>query len=311
VIGPEQLTAGMVKAPAVLPSGMPLGSGSLKDWTEALVPFSNAGFAAVEVHNGWLPFPDFDSSETSKLLAAAKSASVAIPSVAIARKSVIEPGQEESNLSFTLRGLEVAAELGAGVVCIGLHPELTEAQRDARYFWEAEGRTDPTDSQTWSNAVARTQEIGNRAKDLGLLLSLEIYEDTLLGSPASAIKFLNDVGMSHVGLNPDIGNLLRLDRPVSDWKEMLEATLPVTNYWHVKNYVRQESPTGAITSPTNLENGIIDYAEALAMAEGFGFEGIIVCEQYSDDWLEVIVENRLYLEALLTQSGSQKRTEVA
>jgi hypothetical protein len=47
------------------------------------------------------------------------------------------------------------------------------------------------------------------------------------------------------------------------------------------------------------------------MAEGFGFEGIIVCEQYSDDWLEVLVENRLYLEALLTQSGSQKRTEVA
>ena len=311
MISPEKLTAGMVKAPSVLPSGMPLSSGNLADWTNALTPFRDAGFTAVEVHNGWLPFPDFDSLETAKLITAAKSASVTIPSVAIARKSVIEPGQEDSNLAFTLRGLEVAAELGAGVVCIGLHPELTEAQRDARYFWEAAGRTDPTDSKTWSTAVSRTQEIGNRAKELGLLLSLEIYEDTLLGSAASAVKFLNDVGMSHVGLNPDIGNLLRLDRPVSDWRGMFEATLPFTNYWHVKNYVRKESPTGATTSPTNLENGIIDYAEALAMAEGFGFEGIIVCEQYSDDWLEVLVENRLYLEALLTLSSTHKRNEVA
>lgn len=311
MIGPEQLTAGMVKAPAVLPSGMPLRSGSVNDWTSALETFSEAGFRAVEVHNGWLPFPEFGASETKKLLAAAQSASVTIPSVAIARKSVIEPGQGETNLAFTLRGLEIAAELGAKVVCIGLHPELNQAQKDAQFFWEAKGRHDPTDPQTWSTAVSRTREIGERAKQLGLALSLEIYEDTLLGSAESATRFLDDVGMAHVGLNPDIGNLLRLDRPMTDWKEMFEATLPVTNYWHVKNYIRRENESGATTSPTNLENGVIDYAQALEMAEGFGFEGIIVCEQYSDDWLEVMIENRIYLEGLLAQSSDKNRNEVA
>lgn len=308
LISSDQLTAGMVKASTVLTSGAPLGSGNLNDWVKALTPFRDAGFQSIEIHNGWLPFPEFDTSATAKLLSAAKSASLRIPSVAIARKSVIEPGKGESNLAFTLKGLEVAAELGAQMVCIGLHPELTQAQMDARYFWEAAGRKDPEDSDTWSVAVTRTQEIGNRAKELGLGLSLEIYEDTLLGSPSSSIRFLQDVGMSNVGLNPDIGNLIRLDREVSDWKEMLEATLPFTNYWHVKNYTRESTDNGASTKPASLEDGVIDYAQALEMADGFGFEGVIVCEQYSDDWLEVLTENRLYLEQLLSEYDSSSRT---
>jgi sugar phosphate isomerase/epimerase len=307
VIGSEQLTAGMVKATSSLPSGRPLSLGGLREWTQALIPFRDAGFRAAEIHSGWLSFPDFNSSDTSKLKSAAKSASLTIPSVAIARKSVIEPGLGESNLNFTLRGLEVASELGARVVCIGFHPELTEAQKDAQFFWEEQGRVDLTDHGTWSTAVSRTQEIGQRAKELGLALSLEIYEDTLLGSAESALKFLSDVGMSHVGLNPDIGNLLRLDRPIANWKELLEATLPFTNYWHLKNYSRLETETGAATSPTTLEHGVIDYAEALEMAEGFGFDGILVCEQYSDDWLEVLTENRIYLEGLLARSSRQGR----
>lgn len=310
MISSDQLTAGMVKAATVLPSGSPLGSGNLEDWIQALIPFRDAGFQSIEIHNGWLPFPEFEPSATAKLISAARSASLRIPSVAIARKSVIEPGKGESNLAFTLRGLEVAAELGAEMVCIGLHPELTQNQIDARFFWEAPGRKDPEDSESWSVAVTRTQEIGNRAKELGLALSLEMYEDTLLGSPSSAIKFVQDIGMSHVGLNPDIGNLIRLDREVSDWKEMLEVTLPFTNYWHVKNYTRDLTDNGALTQPTSLGKGVINYVEALAMADRFGFEGVIVCEQYSDDWLEVLTENRLYLELLLSEYDSSSRTEL-
>jgi sugar phosphate isomerase/epimerase len=89
---------------------------------------------------------------------------------------------------------------------------------------------------------------------------------------------------------------------------MLEVTLPFTNYWHVKNYTRESTENGASTQPASLEDGVIDYAQALEMADGFGFEGVIVCEQYSDDWLEVLTENRLYLEQLLSEYDSSSRT---
>jgi sugar phosphate isomerase/epimerase len=301
MIAPSEILAGMVKAPSVLPSGAPLISGGLDTWIGALLAFKGAGFHGVELHDNWLPFPSFDHAQIKKLTDALTESVLEAPAFAIARKSVIEPGLGEANLSYTLRGLEVAHELGASTVCLGLHPMLTAEQKDARFFWLAAGRRDSEDQTTWLTAVKRLQKVANRAGDLGLLISLEFYEDTLLGSPESALRLVADINASHVGLNPDIGNLIRLDREVDHWRQLLGKMLPVTNYWHVKNYTREMAGSSYITNPTSLEHGVIDYPEALEMAELAGFTGRIVCEQYSDDWLEVLLENRMYLEGLLTK----------
>ena len=299
LISSQELLAGMVKAPSLLPSGEPLALAGLNAWVGALLPFHQVGFHGVEIHDGWLPFPQFTPSEVDTLRTALAETSLRAPSVAIARKSVIEPGLEDSHLEYTLRGLEVAHELGASLVCLGLHPILTTAQKATNLFWSEPGRKDSTDPETWATAVRHLKAIARRAETLGLEVSLELYEDTLLGTVDSCLKLLSDIDSPIVGLNPDIGNLLRLDRPVDHWRELLEALLPASNYWHVKNYTRVETASGFQIEPTTLENGVIDYPQALALAEQGGFDGLIVCEQYSDDWLEVLQANRIFLEGLL------------
>ena len=56
------------------------------------------------------------------------------------------------------------------------------------------------------------------------------------------MKFLEEVGHDACGLNPDIGNFVRLHRPIEPVQDMLDKLLPHTNYWHVKNYLRDEDP---------------------------------------------------------------------
>ena len=47
---------------------------------------------------------------------------------------------------------------------------------------------------------------------------------------------------------------------------MLDKVLPYTNYWHVKNYARDEDPaTGQVmTFPVPMEFGLINYRAAIA-----------------------------------------------
>ena len=75
--------------------------------------------------------------------------------------------------------------------------------------------------------MSRFQELGRHAAEVGVLLSLEMYEDTFLGTADSAVRLIEEIGLPEVGLNPDIANLVRLHRPVEPWQELVEKTLPV------------------------------------------------------------------------------------
>jgi hypothetical protein len=70
-----------------------------------------------------------------------------------------------------------------------------------------------------------------------------------------------DVNHTRVGLNPDLGNLVRLHRPVESWESMAAKTLPYANFCHVKNYFRDEDPSTdhIVTIPAPLDFGVINY----------------------------------------------------
>jgi sugar phosphate isomerase/epimerase len=128
-----------------------------------------------------------------------------------------------------------------------------------------------------------------------------MYEDTYLGTADSAVRFVTDVDHPNVGLNPDLGNLIRLHRPVEHWLAMVEKTVPFARYWHVKNYFRTEdATTGAIvTAPAPMEFGLISYRVAIKKAIEHGFNGAFLVEHYGGDGLSVCATNRDYLRRIL------------
>ncbi len=125
------------------------------------------------------------------------------------------------------------------------------------WFWTVDGAKNPDDPVVWNKAVERIRELGRHAEELDIELSLEMYEDTYLGTADSSVRFVEDVGLDNVGINADLGNLIRLHRPVEHWQKMMEKVAPYAKFWHVKNYTRTEDPASGVTvtHPAPLKAG--------------------------------------------------------
>ncbi len=289
--------------PPVAADGTRLHDAAPEVWDDLFAQVAALGFTAIELADSHIRPADLDASRRAELLAIAAAHGVTPISVHVQRQSVIQPGRGEENLAYAHRTIDASAELGLQVFSTGLHQPFSDAQRKALWFWTAPGPVDPDDAETRALAVRRLRELGRHAASVGLPMALEMYEDTYLGTADSAVRLIEEIGLDNVGLNPDIGNLVRLHRPIEDWREMHEKTLPYANYWHVKNYMRDEAGDGswATSVPTSLELGLINYRAMVARALELGFSGPFLMEQYGGDSLGVCATNRTYLQSLLPQ----------
>lgn len=277
-------------------------------WLSHLREVAAVGFQNIDLTDSWIQVGDLVPSRVLELQSVLRVLGLTMPVVSITRRSVIDPRLGDSNLAYTHRSVDVGAELGVQVLSLGLHRPLTAAQRDQLWFWTVPGDVDSlSDPEARDLAVSRFREIGLHAADVGMLVSLELYEDTLLGTSQSAVELVDAIGLPNVGLNPDIGNLVRLHRPIEDWREILAKTLPYTNYWQVKNYFRDEDPmTGTVVAiPAPLALGFINYRDAVREALAGGFQGIFCCEHYGGDGLGVSAMNMAYLRTLLPEVGTE------
>lgn len=299
------IAVALLQFPATRRDGTQAQEADPDDWEKAFRQVARAGFTNVDLTDVWVRIGDLSPDRLLDFGAAARNAGLETPAVSLIRRSVIDSSNGTANLAYTHRSIDAAAALGARVVSVGLHQSLTPEQREQLWFWTAPGHVDPVgDTDTWNLAVGRLRELGKHAAELGMLLSLEMYEDTYLGTADSAIRLVEDIGLDSVGLNPDTGNLLRLHRPIDDWRELLERTLPYANYWHVKNYQRDEDRKACryVAMPSTLEGGVISYREAIEIAIAVGFQGVICCEQYGGDGLSVSGSNQKYLRTILPET---------
>lgn len=285
------------------PDGTAMHDAPADVWDGVFAQVARLGFTAIELADSHIRPADLDASRREELLSIARAHGVTPISVHVQRQSIIQPGRGEENLAYAHRTIDAAAELGLQVFSTGLHQPFTDAQRKALWFWTAQGSVDPDDAETRALAVRRLRELGEHAASVGLPMSLEMYEDTYLGTAESAVRLIEEIGLDNVGLNPDIGNLVRLHRPIEDWREMHEKTLPYANYWHVKNYTRDEAVDGSwyTSVPASMELGLINYRAMVARAVELGFRGPFLMEQYGGDSLGVCATNRTYLQSLLPQ----------
>ena len=156
--------------------------------------------------------------------------------------------------------------------------------------------------------MSRIRELGKHAEALGLEISLEMYEDTYIGTADDTVRFVTDVDVPCVGINADIGNLIRLHRPVEHWLSMIEKIVPYAKYWHVKNYMRIEDPASKliVSYPTSLALGLINYRVAIRKAIDAGFKSAFLCEHYGGDGLSVCAMNRDYLRSILPRAAAPR-----
>lgn len=264
-------------------------------WFEQLQEVKDAGFDLVDATDNWLRLGDLEPARRDELRAAAGDAGIGIASVSAIRRSVVDDRHGEDNLAYSHRTLEAAAALGIRTVSFGLHQALTAEQQRQLWFWTVEGHRDRP--ETWPLAVSRLRELGRSAAELGLVLSLELYEDTFLGTADSAVRLVEEIGLESVGINPDLGNLVRLHRPIEPPAEAMRKLAPYVNFWHMKNYLRDEDPeTGRyFSAPAPMESGVIDYRTAVRIAVAAGFHGVLCTENYGGDGLSVCASNRDYL----------------
>lgn len=270
-------------------------------WHDQLAEVAYEQFTEVDVTDNWVKVGDLDSSRLSELADVLTLTGLHPQAVSAIRCSVIDPELGEQNLAYSHRTIDAAARLGCSVVSVGLHRALTPKQREALWFWTVDGPKDDDSPETWRLAAHRLRELGEHASQAGIVLSLEMYEDTLLGSAESAVRLLQDIDHPSVGLNPDLGNLYRLHRDIESFQTAVETCLPVSNYWHVKNYYRDTEPaTGSVVSlPAPMYSGSMNYRAAVKTAVSLGYTGAFCVEHYGGDGLSVMAENRTYLRKLL------------
>lgn len=292
------ITAALLQFPGTSAAGVHINDAEPSAWVDVFQEVKDAGFANADLTDSWVRPGDLSESRLQEFKAAADHVGIGIPVISAIRRSVIDAANWEDNLAYSHRTIDAAAALGCEVVSFGLHQALTAEQQKQLWFWTVQGHTDPVgDTETWNKAVTRLCELGQHAAEAGILLSLELYEDTYLGTADSSVQLVQDIDLANVGLNPDIGNLIRLHRPIEDWREVVAKTLPYANYWHVKNYIRDENVArGNYTAmPAPMESGLISYREAFKVALAVGYQGIICTEHYGGDGLSVTASNQEYL----------------
>ncbi|MGW2092222.1 sugar phosphate isomerase/epimerase family protein [Promicromonospora sukumoe] len=300
------IAANMLSFGSTTADGTPNAYAPAESWRGQLQQVADLGFTEVDPTDAWLSIGELSDARFAELLAVLKETGLTVPSVSTTRRSVVDVLRGEDYLRFGHTIIDRAPQLGAEVVNFGFMQALKPAQERALWFWLAEGHHDDLDDKdTYDLAVGRIRELADHARDLGVQVSLEMYEDTYVGTPDLAVRFVQDVDRDNVGINPDLGNLVRLHRPVEDIPTMFEKVLPLTNFWHIKNYTRDEDPaTGSYaTHPTPLVQGVVNYRAVIRRALELGFEGVFVCEHYGSDSLGVAAINREYIRDVLRGAG--------
>jgi sugar phosphate isomerase/epimerase len=298
--------AALLQYPRDMGDGRSVQDVPAREWAAVFGEVSHAGFDHVDLTDTWLRPGDLPAARLKELRNVLDDCELEVTAISTVRRSVIDPDPDvaSGNVSYLLRSVEAASELGTRIVSVGLHRPLTPAQEAAEWFWAEPGEADPMgDEATRDRAVERFRALADHAAQLGVAVSLEMYEDTYLGTAASAVALVKDIDRPNVGINPDIGNLIRQHRPIENWEEVLCQTLPLSNYWHVKNYFRGHDPrSGAyITMPSSAEAGFVNYRRAIDIALRSGFGAPICVEHYGGDGLTLSARNRDYLRELLAE----------
>ncbi len=129
------------------------------------------------------------------------------------------------------------------------------------------------------------REAGRRAADLGIQISIEVHQNSIVDNSWSALHLLELIDLPNVGVNPDLGNILwTYEHPEESSEDAIRALAPRAKYWHCKNLKRVHLPENrhVIYLRVPLGEGDIDYRFAISAMAASGYSGYLAIEGTRD-----------------------------
>lgn len=279
-------------------------------WRWQLDQVAFEGFDGIDLTDNWVKVGNLSDERLDELKSVLDEVGIRVVATSAIRCSPIDPETGLENLAYLHRTIDASKKLGTNLVSLGLHRPLLPAQQEALWFWTQPGPVDSQDPENWQLAVDRIRELSDHAASLDMELTLEMYEDTLIGTADGAVKLVEAIDRENVGLNPDLGNLFRLHREIEDFNVSVAKCMPHANYWHVKNYFRDVDKDGHVVSlPAPMAMGSANYREAIQIAIDAGYTGPFCVEHYGGDGLTVAAMNRDYIRRMLAVALNEMNIE--
>lgn len=247
------------------------------------------GFTGIEISPHWLNIDDAPISELVDFRRQAATAGLTISGINVNRCLFTRGARADESLARARRAIDAAAILAAPLVTLSLSLPLDGQPRPVLLgcdVLEDERQRAAGILAEWALIAARE----------GVELSLELHDDGLLDTAEYCLEMVHRIGASNVGVNPDLGNLVRSQPAPVAWDTALAQLAPRANNWHVKNY------RGA--QPAPLWDGDIDYARATVIMQAAGYRGWVSIEGYFGDVLNLQARSLAYLKQLVAAAES-------
>jgi len=221
----------------------------------------DAGFAGIELADGWLDFTRLDRIALGELRTEVADAGLEISGLNLPRCLVTRAPLAKTNYARVERSVQAAAILGAETVNFSLSLPASALSGPA----PRPMRGDEASAGEHEYAARLVFELGTLAARAGVKLAVELHDDGLLDTPELCLQLLQRVNLPSVGVNPDVANLCRGPGPLPDWRRAYELLAPHAVNWHLKNYRDFRAAP--------LADGDIDCAVAWQIMRGAGYMG--------------------------------------
>jgi 3-dehydroshikimate dehydratase len=121
--------------------------------------------------------------------------------------------------------------------------------------WASDVPSASADAKTWHNAVAEAREAAQRCRKLGIILAVEMHDDTLADTADTARRFIDEADCENLRLNYQPAGRDGLGDPLTRLTRVMDYVVHV----HAQNYASLAGPNGEGPRRASLPAGMVDF----------------------------------------------------
>jgi sugar phosphate isomerase/epimerase len=264
-----------------------------------------AGFSGVEIPaGGWLANKADD--QTARDLGS-ELRDAGVPAACVRGGGPIAHPRDGAKVRQRMaQVVDFAAAIGASVVNTTIVTPATlpdGAGSERRGEKTSQGASRYANEADFVETAKGLREVGQRAADKGLDVSIEIHQGSIADNSWSGLHLVDLIGLPNVGVNPDLGNIFWQFEDAEETSEAaITALAPKAKYWHCKNLKKVHFPQieKAIYLRMPLDLGDIDYRFAVSAMLDAGYQGYMSIEgANTGDQLTQDIRSAEYAQSLI------------